>query len=90
MVPPLLKLLSDQNFKIATITLKVLEDLFKIESIPLESIVPQVVEKLGDGKVSLRQGVARLIRSEYLREYNPIWLDSLLDLLKKTTNASLK
>lgn len=89
-MPPLLKLLSDQNFKIATITLKVLEDLFKIESIPLESIVPQVVEKLGDGKVSLRQGVARLIRSEYLREYNPIWLDSLLDLLKKTTNASLK
>ena len=89
-MPPLLKLLSDQNFKIFTITLKVLEDLFKIESVPLEAIVPQVVEKLGDGKLSLRQGVARLIRAEYMREYNPIWLDGLLDLLKKTTNASLK
>ena len=74
----MIKLLSDQNFKIASITLKVFEDLLHISQIPLETIVPQIVEKLSDGKVALRQGVARLIRTEYLKCYNPIWLDTLL------------
>ena len=90
MLPALLKLLTDQNFKIASITLKVFEEFLRIPTLNLDTIAPQVVEKLGDGKVVLRQGVARLIRSEYLRLYNPIWIDCLLDLLKKAMNPVIK
>ena len=61
--PILLRLLTDQNFKIASITLKVFDEFLRIPSLNLENIAPQVVEKLGDGKVVLRQGIARLIRS---------------------------
>jgi hypothetical protein len=37
-------------------------------------IVPQIVEKITDGKIALRQNVSKLIRSEYSRTGNKLWL----------------
>jgi hypothetical protein len=62
-VPILVKLLADANFKIALISLKIIEDILKLPLVHLESIVPQVIDKLNDNKVGLRQNVSKLIRS---------------------------
>jgi hypothetical protein len=65
-LPILIKLLGDVNFKIALIALKILEDILRIADISLDVLAPQVVEKLSDNKVALRQNISKLIKSEYL------------------------
>ena len=62
-VPILIKLLADPNFKIAFISLKIIEEILKIPKIKLDVIVPQVLEKLNDSKIALRQNVSKLIRN---------------------------
>ena len=62
-VPILIKLLADPNFKIAFISLKIVEEILKIPKIKLDVIVPQVLEKLNDSKIALRQNVSKLIRN---------------------------
>jgi len=65
-VPMLIKLLGDANFKVALVSLKILEDILHIPQIVLEQLVPQLVEKLNDNKVALRQNISKLIRNEYI------------------------
>lgn len=43
LLPILIRLLGDANFKVALIALKVLEDILRIPDISLEVLVPQVV-----------------------------------------------
>ena len=52
--------------------------ILKIEDIKLESIVPQIIEKLNDNKIALRQNVSKLIRSEYLSIGDNVWIDLIL------------
>lgn len=61
-VPILTKLLGDQNFKIAFISLKVIEEILKLPEINIDPIVPQILDKLNDNKIALRQNVSKLIR----------------------------
>jgi hypothetical protein len=89
-VPVLIRLLGDSNFKVALVALKMLEDILRTPHIGLEQIVPQVVEKLNDNKVALRQNISKLIRTEYLASKHPIWLDSLLLQIKKSAHANIK
>ncbi len=42
-VPILIRLLADTNFKIAFISLKIIEEILKIPMVKLEVIVPQVL-----------------------------------------------
>lgn len=61
-----------------------------IPNIALEQIVPQVVDKLSDNKVALRQNISKLIKAEYGKTKLPIWLDTLLLHIKKNANANIK
>lgn len=56
----------------------------------MEQIVPQVVDKLSDNKVALRQNISKLIKVEYLSSKQAIWLDNLLLHIKKSANANIK
>lgn len=62
-LPTLIKLLADSNFKVALISLKIIEDILKIETISTSSIIPQLVDKITDGKIALRQNISKLIRN---------------------------
>lgn len=61
-LPILIKLLADPNFKVALISLKIIEDILHLESVNYMSLVPQLVDKISDGKVALRQNISKLIR----------------------------
>ena len=52
--------------------------------------MPQIVDKLSDGKIALRQNVSKLIRNEYLQKGDPIWIDNLLENLRKTANTNTR
>lgn len=88
--PILIKLLGDPNFKIALISLKIIEEILKITNVKLQVLVPQIVDKLSDGKIALRQNVSKLIRNEYLQKGDPIWIDNLLENLRKTANTNTR
>ena len=45
---------------------------------------------MNDNKVALRQNISKLIKNEYSVSKLPIWLDSLLLHIKKTSNANIK
>ena len=68
-VPALLKLLSDTNFKIAFMALKVVEELLTMSMVTLDQLVPQIIDRLSDNKVALRQNVSKLIRNQYLSTF---------------------
>ena len=68
-VPALVKLLSDTNFKIAFMALKVVEELLVMPMMTLDQLVPQIIDRLADNKVALRQNVSKLIRSQYLSTF---------------------
>ena len=53
-------------------------------------MIPQIVDKLNDNKVALRQNISKLIKSEYLHSKQAVWIDSLLLHIKKTANANIK
>ena len=89
-VPILIKLLTDTNFKVALVALKILEEILHTPGINVEQLVPQIVEKLNDNKVALRQNISKLIKNEYSQTKLPIWLDSLLLHIKKSSNANIK
>ena len=56
----------------------------------MEQIIPQIVDKLNDSKVALRQNISKLIKAEYLQTKQPIWIDSILLHIKKSANANIK
>ena len=89
-VPMLIKLLGDTNFKVALVALKILEDILHTPNIILEQIVPQLVDKLNDNKVALRQNISKLIKNEYMENKQSIWVDCLLLHIKKSANANIK
>ena len=64
----------------------------KIEIINTTSIIPQIVDKITDGKVALRQNISKLIRSEFHRTYSKQWIIELLNQLKKSPspNSNIK
>ena len=66
-VPILIKLLADVNFKVALISLKILEEILLFPNSNIEQIAPHLIEKLADNKIALRQNISKLIRSEYIR-----------------------
>ena len=61
-LPILIKLLADSNFKIALISLKIIEEILDLSTVNYLSLVPQLVDKISDGKVALRQNISKLIR----------------------------
>lgn len=89
-VPTLIKMLGDSNFKVALIALKILQEILHVPNVNIELIVPQIVQKLADNKVALRQNISKLIRSEYNLSKHPIWLDHLLLHVRKSANANVK
>ena len=89
-IPILIKLLGDTNFKVALISLKIIEEIILIPKIGLDNILPHLMEKLSDNKIALRQNISKLIRSEYIRTKQNIWIDSLLSHLKKANNSNTK
>lgn len=89
-MPVLVKLLTDSNFKVALISLKIIEEVLHFPSTNLISLIPQLVDKLSDSKIALRQNISKLIRSEYSRSKEKLWIENLLDQLKKSTNSSIK
>lgn len=62
-LPTLIRLLADSNFKVALIALKIIEEVLKIETVNTSSIIPQLVDKITDGKIALRQNISKLIRN---------------------------
>jgi hypothetical protein len=62
----------------------------RIADVSLDVLAPQVVDKLSDNKVALRQNISKLIKSEYLLTKEPIWIDNLLLQIKKTSNSNVK
>lgn len=90
LLPTLVRLLGDANFKVALVALKVVEELMKAPAVSLEVIIPQIVERISDSKVALRQNIAKLVRSEYLSSHNALWLDHLLVQLRRTTNSNIR
>ena len=56
----------------------------------IDHVVPQIVDKLGDNKVALRQNISKLIKKEYLASQKPVWIDQLLTQVKKSANANVK
>ena len=56
----------------------------------IDHVVPQIVDKLGDNKVALRQNISKLIKKEYLNSQKPVWIDQLLAQVKKSANANVK
>ncbi len=62
-IPTLVKLLGDGNFKVALISLKIIEELLVMPGMSLELIVPHLAERLSDNKIALRQNISKLIRS---------------------------
>ena len=89
-VPILITLLTDTNFKVAVVALKILQEILHTPGINIEQLVPQIVEKLNDNKVALRQNISKLIKNEYSQTKLPIWLDCLLLHIKKSSNANIK
>lgn len=61
-VPTLIKLLGDSNFKVALVSLKILEEILHNPLVNIEQIVPQIVDKLADNKVALRQNISKLVK----------------------------
>jgi len=59
-------------------------------NINMEQIVPSLTERLSDNKIALRQNISKLIKTEYLKAKHPIWMESLLNQLKKSTNSNTK
>lgn len=89
-MPTLVKLLTDPNFKVALISLKIIEEILQFPSTNLTGLVPHLVDKLSDSKIALRQNMSKLIRSEYSRTKERIWIDNLLSQIKKSPNSSIK
>lgn len=79
----MLRLLGDGNFKVALGGLKLIEEVLHNPQVALEAIAPQLVERLGDNKVTLRQNIAKLVRSEYQASQQAIWIDQMLLQLKR-------
>ena len=52
--------------------------------------MPLIVEKLNDNKIALRQNISKIIKAEYVSTKHPIWIDSLLLHIKKTSNSNIK
>jgi len=90
LLPTLVRLLGDANFKVALVALRVVEELMRVPTVSLEIIIPQIVERLSDSKVALRQNIGKLVRSEYLTTHNPLWLDHLLVQLRRTANSNIR
>ena len=61
-LPILIKMLADPNFKVALISLKIIEEILDVESVNYATLIPQLVDKISDGKVALRQNISKLIR----------------------------
>ena len=68
------KVFDDNNFKISVLGLKMIEDLFEMEIIQVNQIAKQMINKLNDPKISLRQNVSRLIFNEYMRKHDKRWI----------------
>ena len=51
-----------------------IEDLFEMEIIQVNQIAKQMINKLNDPKISLRQNVSRLIFNEYMRKHDKRWI----------------
>ena len=63
--PTILKMLKDNNPKIVSLTLRILENIIEWVSSSeayLNNLVAVIVEKLGDQKISIRQNVSKVIR----------------------------
>ena len=59
----LIRLLADPNFKVALTSLKIIEEILKFDTINLSVVIPQLVDKISDGKIALRQNISKLIRN---------------------------
>lgn len=62
-LPTLIRLLADPNFKVALTSLKIIEEILKFDTINLSIVIPQLVDKISDGKIALRQNISKLIRN---------------------------
>lgn len=65
MLPAVIKLLSDQNFKLVLVALKILENILESSYFRPEQadiLVQALIDKLADPKISVRQNVFKLIR----------------------------
>lgn len=54
--------------------------------------MPQLVDKISDGKVALRQNISKLIRKEFARTSHKSWISELMGQLKKSPapNSNIK
>ena len=86
----LIKLLGDMNFKVAMTALKLIEEILRTPGLMIDNVVPQIVDKLGDNKVALRQNISKLIKKEYISTQKAVWIDNLLTQVRKNTNANVK
>lgn len=86
-----MKMLGDPNFKISLASMKMVEEIFSNPSINLDMFLGNLIEKLADSKIAIRQNVARIIRNQFSRTQNSAWIDNLLQALRKpTTNNNAK
>jgi hypothetical protein len=63
--PTLLKMLKDNNPKIVSLTLRILESCIEWvtgNDSQLNNLITVIVEKLGDQKISIRQNVSKVIK----------------------------
>ena len=70
--PTILKMLKDNNPKIVSLTLRILENIIEWVSSSeayLNNLVAVIVEKLGDQKISIRQNVSKVIRDLAVRVF---------------------
>lgn len=91
LLPILLKMLGDSNFKISLASMKMIEEIFQNAALNLEVFYGSLIEKLADSKIAIRQNVAKVIKNQFMRDKSAAWIDNLLMALKKpTANGNLK
>jgi hypothetical protein len=93
MLPTIVKLLSDQNFKLVLVGLKILENILESTYFRPElsdGLIPSLIEKLSDPKISVRQNVFKLIKILMRTTDRNIWIDNAIGVLVKGSNQFQK
>lgn len=93
MLPFIVRLLSDQNFKLVLVGLKILENILESSYFRHEqsdTLIPALLDKLADAKISVRQNVFKLIKILLRSTDRNVWIESAIAMLLKGSNQFQK
>lgn len=93
MLPAVVRLLSDQNFKLVLVALRILENTLESSYFrpdQADILVPALIDKLADPKISVRQNVFKLVRLLLRTTDKDMWLEAVLSALSRGANQFQK